>query len=412
MTTVSEGYRRKALRLSLLCAVVYFCSYLTRHNYAAVMKIIRDTENFSNVGVSAALTGMFITYGVGQLISGYLGDKLPPHLLIFGGLLVCAGMNALIPFCPSAGWMTAVWCVNGLAQAMMWPPLVKVISSHLREQEYKRAVVWISWGGSIGTIAVYLIAPWLIELSGWRLVFFAAAGVALVMAFVWLKGYKGMRMETLSDSSDRPKAESGKASSLRQILPMMITIMLAIMLHGILRDGITSWTPTYLSDAFQVGDSISILSSVILPLFAIACHELTSILNRKLIKNELACAACVFLGGLIALIVLTLAGTSNFILTVLVLAVAVGSMHGVNLILTCLIPPFFSRFGKTAFISGLLNSCTYVGSALSTYGIALLTDHYGWNTTLIVWCVIAVAGTLCCAAVSRKWGEFREEDKA
>lgn len=410
MTAMNASRRKEAL-LSLLCAAVYFCSYLTRHNYAAVMVEIIAKEGFSRVSASAALTGLFITYGVGQLISGYLGDRLPPHLLIFGGLLVCAAMNLLIPFCPTAGWMTAVWSVNGLAQAMMWPPLVKVMTLHLREQAYKRAVVWVSWGGSIGTIAVYLSAPLLIALSGWRLVFFVSAIAAVAMAVVWLRGYKGLAMPRLSlAASAQEGAQTGGLS--KALLPALAAIMLAIVFQGVLRDGITSWTPTLLSDAFQAGASISILSSVVLPLFAIVCHKLTAILNQRLVRNEMACAACIFAAGLLALGVLTLAGTSGFLLTVLALAVAVGSMHGVNLILTCLIPPYISGAGKAAFVSGLLNSCTYIGSALSTYGVAVLTDRCGWGATLAVWCLIALCGTLCCAAVIRKWADIRKKHGA
>ena len=150
--------------------------------------------------------------------------------------------------------------------------------------------------------------------------------------------------------------------------------------------------------------------SAVLPLFAIGCHEVTRILNRRLIKNEMALAAVIFLAGLAALGALTLIGSASFPLTVLALAVSVGSMHGLNLILTCLIPPYLARYGRTSFVSGLLNSCTYVGAALSTSGIAVLKEQFGWHTTLLVWCLIALAGTLCCAAVVRKWQRIREQD--
>ena len=401
--------RRKAVQLSLLCAAVYFCSYLTRHNFAAVMVVI-TRDGFSEQLLAAALTGMSITYGVGQLISGYLGDKLPAYLLIFGGLLVCAAMNLLIPLCPSAGWMVAVWSMNGLAQAMMWPPLVKVMSMHLHEQDYKRAVVWVSWGGSVGTIAVYLLAPVLISLGGWRPVFIVAAGVAAAMAILWRLCYQRLAMPVIAPAPKKQADAQDKGGALRTLAPVMGLIMLAIVLHGSLRDGITSWTPTYLSNIYPVDASLSILSSVVLPLFAIGCHEVTLILNRRLIKNEMALAAVIFLAGLAALGALTLIGSASFPLTVLALAVSVGSMHGVNLILTCLIPPYLARYGRTSFVSGLLNSCTYVGAALSTSGIAVLKEQFGWHTTLLVWCLIALAGTLCCAAVVRKWQCIREQD--
>lgn len=48
---------------------------------------------------------------------------------------------------------------------------------------------------------------------------------------------------------------------------------------------------------------------------------------------------------------------------------------------------------------GVLNSCTYIGSAASTYGIAVLSDRIGWSSTLLVWALLAFAGTLICMRV-------------
>ena len=69
-----------------LCAAVYFCSYLTRQNYATVLVEIIESEGVSKAAASAAITGMFITYGLGQIISGYLGDRLNSCHLIAAGL--------------------------------------------------------------------------------------------------------------------------------------------------------------------------------------------------------------------------------------------------------------------------------------------------------------------------------------
>ena len=54
-------------------------------------------------------------------------------------------------------------------------------------------------------------------------------------------------------------------------------------------------------------------------------------------------------------------------------------------------------------ISGVLNSCTYVGSAVSTYGIALLSENKGWQVTLMIWVVIAAVGTVLCALSIAPW---------
>ncbi|MBQ8815546.1 MAG: hypothetical protein IJZ85_13735 [Lachnospiraceae bacterium] len=54
---------------------------------------------------------------------------------------------------------------------------------------------------------------------------------------------------------------------------------------------------------------------------------------------------------------------------------------------------------------GALNSCTYVGSAISTYGIALISESAGWKVTAFIWFIIAVLGTVLCAASSRLWNK-------
>ena len=101
--TSNQVSRRNIRLLILLSAAVYFSSYLTRLNYSAVLVEMIASEHYTRSAASAALTGLFITYGAGQLLSGYLGDRTKPQLLIFAGLLVSAAMNLLIPFCPTQG---------------------------------------------------------------------------------------------------------------------------------------------------------------------------------------------------------------------------------------------------------------------------------------------------------------------
>ena len=68
--------KKKIFWLVVLCSIVYVISYVTRINYAAVLVEVVDSEGYSKVAASMALTGLFITYAVGQLLNGYLGDKI------------------------------------------------------------------------------------------------------------------------------------------------------------------------------------------------------------------------------------------------------------------------------------------------------------------------------------------------
>ena len=65
--------------LSLLCPLIYFASYMTRKNYSIVMADIIISEGISNADASLAATLSLVSYGIGQIISGILGDKFKPH---------------------------------------------------------------------------------------------------------------------------------------------------------------------------------------------------------------------------------------------------------------------------------------------------------------------------------------------
>ena len=78
--------------------------------------------------------------------------------------------------------------------------------------------------------------------------------------------------------------------------------------------------------------------------------------------------------------------------TIFLSALLTGCMHGVNWIMTYIMPLKFKKYGKILFMSGLLNSFTYVGSS----------EHSGWSATLLMWSGIAFVGMAICLALSKK----------
>ena len=393
--------KRKINAFIFLFAVIYFTSYITRINYGAVISEMESDTGLSKALLSMALTGSFITYGIGQIISGICGDKFSPKRLITIGLMVTVLMNILIPFCPNAYFMLGVWSVNGFAQAFMWPPLVKIMTTLFTDETYKASTVKVSWGSSIGTIAVYLISPLVIALSSWKAVFFVSAFCGIVMIFVWNRFCVDIEVKPLA------KAEKADKANHKHILfnPLMIGVMVAIALQGMLRDGVTTWMPSYISETYNLSNIIAILTGVILPLFSIITFQITSKLHRTVLKNPLSCAGVIFLAGTIAALGLVFTTGRNAALSVIFSALLTGSMHGVNLILICMIPAYFKKYGNVSTVSGILNSCTYVGSAVSTYGIAIISEKFDWSTTLLIWLLIAVLGTLICFISIKPWNK-------
>lgn len=391
--------KKKISFLSLLLCLTYMVSYITRINYGAIISEMENATSFSRSLLSMAVTGSFVTYGAGQIVTGILGDKFPPKKLVALGFMITILMNLLIPICTSPYQMTALWCINGFAQAFMWPPMVRMMTALLSTSDYKKVTSKVSFGASFGTIVVYLISPLLISFAGWKSVFIFSAICGIIMLIVWQKCAYNVDGRISSVPAEK---SAGTGSFLS---PVIFAIMLTIVLQGMLRDSVSTWTPSYISEMYNLGSTISILTGVVLPLFSIACLQASAYIYRKKFKNPMACTALFFGIGIFPLLLLILTSGKNPAVSVLALALHSGAMHGVNLMLTAMIPPFFKKYGNVSTVSGLLNSCTYIGSAISTYGIAVISESYGWGITLYVWAAIAVLGTAIALLCIKPWSK-------
>jgi OPA family glycerol-3-phosphate transporter-like MFS transporter len=180
---------------------------------------------------------------------------------------------------------------------------------------------------------------------------------------------------------------------------------------GALRDGVTTWLPSYVRDAFNMGSETAILTGAVLPIFTIICFTGTSYLYNHKFKNPMLCSGVVFGLGLVTSGVLTLLmtlGGNNVFVSLLLISLLTGSMHGVNFVLISMLPAYFRKKGNTSLMTGVLNCCVYVGSAVSTYLFPLIAVGGDWGTTVFIWFIIAVVGTLVCLFTIRPWKRFEK----
>lgn len=286
---------RHARAFMLLCAMVYFTSYLTRTNYTAVILELTGALGITKSEAGLISTIAFFTYGAGQLVSGFVGDKIYPRRLIAFGLAATSVCNFLMSACGSIAPMAVIWGVNGLCQAMFWPPLVRLMAENLNDDNYSTACVWVSVGSSFGTIGVYLACPLLIKLGGWRLVFIAAGICGVLMTALWLiasgKLLKNRIRENVRTDDDVAPAATGGIGAAG--FGVLAAVCLAIVLQGILRDGVTTWMPVLVSEQFGLPTGASILTGLALPVFSMISFNLAGWLQKKL-HSEMICSILLF----------------------------------------------------------------------------------------------------------------------
>lgn len=393
--------------LAWLFAFVYFASYVTRINFAAVIQEVVTYTGFEKSALSVILVCMSVSYGVGQVINGRIGDKIKPQNLIFIGLITAASVNLIFPiFSWSIPLMCLLWAINGFAQSMMWPPIVKIMVNTMDEATYGSASVIVSLGSSIGTIAVYLVAPLIISLLSWQfvLLFSAAVGVFSVLLWAFLKDR--VYDENAIRLADKRKAPTSKLIFPKTAIFPLVFIALAVIAQGMLRDGVTSWMPSLLSDTFKMGNSASILCTVSLAIFSMVAFIIAGAFYKKFFRNEVACAAAIFAMAVLSALLLAILFNLGAVPAIIFMTLITGANHGVNLMLIGHVPKRFRKHGNISTISGAINACTYIGSAIATYGIAKLSESFGWQFTATVWFIIAFVGFIFCLIAMPSWKKF------
>lgn len=398
----------------LLCCAVYFTSYLTRKNYDAALVAVCESMAIAPKLAGLASTGAVITYGAGQLLSGVLGDKFRPKNIIFIGLIVTAVCNILMPLSGNIYIMIGIWCVNGLAQAMMWPPIVRIMSETLETDDYKKGVLRVTIASSISTIVVYILVPICINISSWNIAFFFCGAAAVLISLLWKAGMKKFEAVTGECAqTSRKKADSGSAGLNGKgfiFVSGLIPISLGIILQGTLRDGVTTWFPTIISDVYKLDVEKSIVSTVALPILGIFSATAASAVQRKF-KNEVTSALIFFGVSLVSSALLIAFYSSGVIVSVVLMALITACMHGINLMLVCEVPNVFSKYNMVSTISGILNSFTYVGSAISIYSFADVAERFeSWTVNFTIWLLISTAGAFCCLIALKKWKKFKTSD--
>lgn len=416
------------MQVFLMGWLVYFSQYFGRYNYAASMVAIGQKQGWDTALLGLIASIIFVTYGFGQLFTGWLGDRLNPKAMIFVGCAGSAGCNLWMGLSGSLLQMQLAWGLNGLFCALIWAPMVRLLTVYMPADRLRKSILAFTYATSLGVTGTYLLTSFLVSRFDWRVAFYVPAVIGLVASLGWLavsftsgktparvpegerSGQSSRQMPGRAVGGAPPrKGEAFLSVYVRSGLPLLLA---AILLMGLLKDGMMTWVPQMISDTFQVEAYLSIFLSAALPLVNSLSVWLVRRISRGHEGDDMRNGSLLFLGAVAGMGVLLLAGGLHPLLSVVLFSIISTFVTGTNVILISFVPLQFTAMGRTSTIAGLTNAFTYLGSALSGWGLGWIAGRYGWGVVNWVLAGLCVLGCVICLAARPLWRRFTEAGNA
>ena len=186
----------------------------------------------------------------------------------------------------------------------------------------------------------------------------------------------------------------------------LLIIVIPSFLHGMMRDGITNWVPTMITEEYGVLPSFSVFLTVVLPIFNAFGAYIITPLYRKLGCNEMKTAGICGIFALIPMMLLLFIGKIPVIVSIILLALTTMSMYSLNYLIISRVPVRFAENGHTSSVTGLLNSFAYIGCAVSSYGFGAVSQKAGWSAVIVIWIISALLTSLFAFLSNKKWNKF------
>lgn len=383
---------KKENRIIFICWLAYTAAYIGRLNFnASIVAIISD------LGVTKPEAGLvssffFFAYGAGQLVNGILSKKYNAKIMIFLSLVFSSVFNLLMPLCNDISIMKFIWLGNGIVQSVLWSTLIKTLSDHLSDKKLPKAILAMSTTVAIGTFLAYGISSVSVKYGSWQIVFYVAAVLVFISAFVWLFLYGPSKKTSAVVQEEKNKVKMGKLI----VLSLSIAAFAGIA-NGFIKDGITTWVPSVLYEEFGVSQSFSILLTLCLPLVSTMGAAIAKKVHEKIASHAAMNMIFYFIAALLcAGILISLRLQSIVVIMLCFVGVACG-MAMINNVITSMFALDHRKLLNAGFAAGLLNTFCYVGSTATSYSLGAVSESFGWNAVFIIMlAVCAVASAICC----------------
>lgn len=385
-------------------SLTYGIFYLCRLNISVALPEIGLEFGSSRTLLGGIGSAFFILYSLGQFINGQLGDRISPRLLILIGLVGSSLLNIAIGFSSSILAIIILWGANGYFQSMAWGPSVKILASWFPLKQRGKVSGFQASFYYTASIAVWVIAGYLVQKSSWRWAFFVPATILLLCGIYFVNRVRNSPQEinlTPPGQNSLPDKQNTK-SIFRQSLgnPRILKVGISYFLLSVTAFGLLFWLPSYLLTLEKISTSTAAYRSVILPLSGALSGLFTGWMTDRFFSSKRTPLAIIMLVLSLPLIFISphISSIEGKLASLFFLGLLI---YGPHMLMVSTMPMDYATEKAASSAAGFIDSLGYLGATIGGIGTGLIIDYYSWERVFIFYGIAILASALCLFSVSR-----------
>ena len=400
---------KKAVFIGTLCSVSYLAVYFARNILGAVQPQMLETGSFNEKYFGSLSSVYFISYAIGQLINGAIGDKIKARYMISLGLLFAGITNVVFSFVAfNATLGTLVYAMTGFFLAMIYGPMTKVVAENTEPVYATRCSLGYTFASFFGSPLAGLTAA----IMTWQSVFVASSVALGAMAaacfFVFLIFEK--RGLIKYHQFDRKKTGRGLGEFKETVKVLyryrIVKFSFISILTGVVRTAVVFWLPTYISQYLQFSADKAAVIYTVATLFISTTTFITVFVYERLRKNMDKTILLMF--SLSASFFLLVYLFKIPVLNVIFIVLAIMSCNGAATMLWSRYCPSLRDTGMVSGATGFLDFLSYMAAAASSSIFANAVGTLGWGNLILVWMGLMVLGIIVALPYKRNQASLAE----
>ena len=211
-------------RIAILLAVITTINYVDRSVFGVVAPVVRGEFGIGDADYGLITSGFLLAYGIGQLISGPLIDRLGTKRA-FSLAAVFWSVATILHALGRGLWsFFTLRVILGIAEAANFPAASKAVAQWFPANERSTAVAIFMLGAGLGAIITPPLTVWTMQSLGWQWAFIIPGSLGLAWVILWQRWYHApeahpaiepAEQALILDNRSSQQSEGGLSSLLR-----------------------------------------------------------------------------------------------------------------------------------------------------------------------------------------------------